>query len=92
MDTGIFGEVENYVAQVSGASFFCMGIAVGQLPRLVADTGNCGNMRMDCVHYGTDFFLSFLNLRIQFPNECNGMFQFQRLAGIAEPMEFLAVS
>ena len=35
MDTDILGGVENGIAQVSGASFLHVGIAVGQLPRLV---------------------------------------------------------
>ena len=32
VDTDIFGGVENGVAQVSGASFLHVGIAVGKLP------------------------------------------------------------
>ena len=36
---------------------------------------------MDFVHDGIDFFLNFINLRIQLPNESDGMLQFQGLGG-----------
>ena len=109
----VLGSVVERIAQIPGASFLHVGVAVFELPGLVSrgghprigqqfvrgvkareitdfsqdhgahtvsDPRDGGNGRMQIAHDGLNSSLNFFDLSIQFPDETDGVLQFQGLS------------
>ena len=120
----VLGSVVERIAQIPGASFLHVGVAVFELPGLVsrgrhsgisqqfvwrikagkvADLGenhgahtvsdprDGGNGRMQIAHDGLNSSLNFFDLSIQFPDETDGVLQFQGLRSAAFEKRIKAV-